>query len=174
MGRQWSYSQERFSYGCHPTPEAMEVLEAQEHFVPWRSSDADIDWRVPIRIGAVAIALLIAWAVVANGQRSPGRKTSAGSRTIIGLYGLFGGTIALLLTLREDSFCLRLRGRAPGSLSCSYRSFFGWDAEPILVEVLFTVVGAAVGAAAGMLVATWAGRHQHGTVGFGGASTDQT
>jgi hypothetical protein len=157
VGRQWSYSQERFFYGCHPTLEAKEALETQEHFLPWRPTDADIDWRIPMRIGAVVLALLIAWAVLANGERSPGRTTSARSRTIITLYGLFGATISLLLTLREDSLCL-LRGRAPGSLSCSYRSFFGWNAEPILVEVLFTVVGAAAGAVAGVLVARWESR----------------
>jgi hypothetical protein len=174
VGRQWSYSQERFFYGCHPTPEAKEALETQEHFLPWKPADADIDWRIPMRIGAVVVALLIAWAVLANGERSPGKTTSARNRTIITLYGLIGATIALLLTLREDSFCLLLRGRAPGSLSCSYRSFFGWDAEPILVEVLFTVVGAAVGTAAGVLVARWASRDQRGTVGLVGASSDQT
>jgi hypothetical protein len=143
-----------------------EALETQEHFQPWRATDADIDWRIPIRIGAVLVALLIAWAVIANGQRSPGGTTNARSRTIVTVWGLFGATIALLLTLREDSFCLLLR---PGSLSCSYRSFFGWDTEPIFVEVLFTVLGAAVGAAAGVLVAHWARRHERGTVGLVGA-----
>jgi len=172
VGRQWSYSQDRFFYGCHLTPEAMEALETQEHSLPFRPTDADIDRRIPMRIGAVGVALLIAWVVLANGQRPPGRTTSASSRTIIMLYGLFGATIALLLTLRGDSFCLLLRGRAPGSLSCSYRSFLGWDAEPILVEVLFTVVGAAVGAAAGVLVARWASRDQRGTVDL--VSSDQT
>jgi hypothetical protein len=174
VGRQWSYSQDRFFYLCKPTPEAMEALEAQEHSLPFRPTDADIDRRIPIRIGAVVVALLIAWAVLANAERSPRTTTSAWSRTIITLYGLFGATIALLLTLREDSFCLLLRGRAPGSLSCSYRSFFGWDAEPILVEVLFTVVGAAVGTAAGVLVARWARRDRRGTVAIVGASSDQT
>lgn len=171
VGRQWSYSQGRFFYGCHPTPEAMEVLESQEHFLPLMPTDADIDWRIPIRIGAVVVALLIAWAVLANERRSSGRTTNTRSRTIIALYGLVGATIALLLTLREDSFCLLL---APGSLSCSYRSFLGWDAEPILVEVLFTMVGAALGAAAGVLVARWARRDQRGSVGLVGAASDQT
>ena len=174
VGRQWSYSQKRFFYGCHPTPEAMEALQTQEHFRPWMPTDADIGWRIPIRIGAVVGALLIAWAVVANGQRSPGWTTSAWNRAIINPYGLFGATIALLLTIRQDSFCLLLRGRAPGSLSCSYRSFFGWNAEPILVEVLFTVVGAAVGAAAGLLVVRWVRRDQRGTAALVGASSDQT
>ena len=174
VGRQWSYSQDRFFYGCHLTPEAMEALGTQEHFVPWRPTGADIDWRIPLRIGAVGVALLIAWVVLANGQRSPGRTTDAPSQTIVILYGLFGATIALLLTLREDSFCLLLRGRAPGSLSCSYRSFFGWSAEPIFVEVLFTVAGAAAGAAAGVLAVRWARRDQHRSIGLVGASTDQT
>jgi hypothetical protein len=171
VGRQWSYSQERFFYGCYPTPEAMQALEAEEHFVPWHPMGADIDRRIPMRIGAVVVALLIAWAILANGRRSSGMTTNTRSRTIITVYGLLGATIALLLTLREDSFCLLL---APGSLSCSYRSFLGWDAEPILVEVLVTMVGAASGAAAGVLVARWAGRHQRGTVGLVGASSDQT
>jgi hypothetical protein len=174
VGRHWSYSQKRFFYGCHLTPEAMEALETQEHSIPFRPTDADIDRRIPMRIGAVVVALLIAWAVLANGQRSPGRTTSARSRTIIILYGLFGATIALLLTIRQDSFCLLLRGRTPGSLSCSYRSFFGWDTEPIHVEVLFTVVGAAAGAAAGVLVVRWARRDQRGSIGLVGASSDQT
>jgi hypothetical protein len=174
VGRQWSYSQDRFFYGCHPTPEAMEALETQEHFLPWMPTDADIDWRIPVRIGAVGIALLIARAVVADGRRSPDRMSSTRSRTIVILYGLLGATIALLLTFREDSFCLLLRGRAPGSLSCSYRSFFGWHAEPIFVEVLFTVVGAAVGAAAGVLVVRWARRDQHRSIGLVGASSDPT
>lgn len=174
VGRQWSYSQERFFYGCYPTPEAMEALEAQEHFVPWHPMGADIDWRIPMRIGAVVVALLIAWAILADGRRSSGRTSRTRSRTIIALYGLVGATIALLLTLREDSFCLLLRGRARGSLSCSYRSFFGLDAEPILVEVLFTMVGAAVGAAAGVLVARWARPDQRGSVGLVGAFSDQT
>lgn len=152
----------------------MEVLESQDHFLPGMPAGADIDWRIPMRIGAVIAALLIAWALLANGRRSPDGTTIARSRTIIILYGLFGATIALLLTLREDSFCLLLRGRTPGSLSCSYRSFFGWDAEPILVEVLFTVLGAAVGAAAGVLVARWARRDQRGSAGLVGASSDQT
>ena len=152
----------------------MEALETQEHFLPFHPMGADIDWRIPMRIGAVVVALLIASAVLANGQRSPGMTMSAQSRTIIILYGLFGATIALLLTIRQDSFCLLLRGRAPGSLSCSYRSLIGWNAEPILVEVLFTALGAAAGVAAGVLVARWAGRHQHGTVGLVGASSDLT
>jgi hypothetical protein len=104
VGRQWSYSQERFFYGCYPTPEAMETLEAQEHFVPWHPMGADIDWRIPMRIGAVVVALLIAWAVLANGRRSSGRTTKTRGGTIIALYGLVGATVALLLTLREDSF----------------------------------------------------------------------
>jgi len=174
VGRQWSYSQERFFYGCYPTPEAREALETQEHFLPWMPLEADTDRRIPVRIGAVVVALLTAWAVLANGQRSPGRTTIARSRTIITLFGLFGAAIALLLTLREDPFCLLLRGRAPGSLSCSYRSFFGLDAEPILVEVLFTVVGAALGTAAGVLVARWASRDPRGTVAIVGVSSDQT
>jgi hypothetical protein len=174
VGRQWSYSQDRFFYGCYLTPEAMETLEAQGHFMPFHPMGAYIDRRIPMRIGAVLVAFLIAWAVLANGQRSPGRTTSPRSRTIIILYGLFGATIALLSTIRQDSFCLLLRGRAPGSLSCSYRSFFGWEAEPILVEVLFTVVGAAVGAAAGLLVVRWARRDQRGSAGLVGASSDQT
>jgi hypothetical protein len=152
----------------------MEALEAQEHFVPWRTMDADIDWRIPVRIGAVVVALLVAWAVLADGQRSSGRPTVARSRTIITLYGLSGATVALLLTLREDSFCLLLHGRIPGSLSCSYRSFFGWNAEPIIVEVLFTVVGAAVGAAAGLLVARWASSDPRGMVGLVGATSHLT
>jgi hypothetical protein len=135
--------------------------------------DADIDWRIPVRIGAVGVALVIAWAVVANGQRFPRRTTSERGRAIIILYGLFGATIALLLTIRQDSYCFP-RARAPGAHPCSYRSFLGWSAEPILVEVLFTALGAAVGVAAGMLVARWAGRHQRGTVGLVGASSDQT
>jgi hypothetical protein len=174
VGRQWSYSQERFFYGCYPTPEAREALETQEHFLPWMPLEADTDRRIPVRIGAVVVALLTAWAVLANGQRSPGRTTIARSRTIITLFGLFGAAIALLLTLREDPFCLLLRGRAPGSLSCSYRSFFGWSAEPIFVEVLFTVAGAAAGAAAGVLAVRWARRDQHRSIGLVGASTDQT
>jgi hypothetical protein len=174
VGRQWSYSQERFFYGCHPTPETMEALETQEHFLPWMPTDADVDWRIPMRIGAVVVALLIAWAVLANGQRFPGKTKNTRGRTIIALYGLVGATVALLLTLREDSFCLLLRGRAPGSLSCSYRSFFGWDAEPVLVEVLVTMVGAALGAAVGVLVARWARRDQRGSGGLVGASLDLT
>jgi hypothetical protein len=174
VGRQWSYSQERFFYGCRPTPELIEALEAQEHFMPWRGMDADIDWRIPVRIGAVLITALLAWAVLANGQRSFNRTPSARSRAIIALSGLLGATIALLLTLREDSFCLLLHGRIPGSLSCSYRSFFGWNAEPILVEVLYAAVGSAVGAAAGALVARWARRDERGTVGLVGAPSDQT
>jgi hypothetical protein len=162
VGRQWSYSQERFSYGCRPTPELIEALEAQEHFMPWHPMGADIDRRIPVRIGAVLIAALLAWAVLANGQRSFNRTAGARSRAIITMYGLLGATIALLLTLREDSFCLLLHGRIPGSLSCSYRSFFGWNAEPILVEVLFTVIGGVVGAAAGALIARWVRRNGRG------------
>jgi hypothetical protein len=108
VGRQWSYSQERFFYGCYPTPDAMEALEAQEHFVPWHPMGADIDRRIPMRIGAVVVALLIAWAVLANGRGSPG-GTNGRSRASISLYGLVGATNAHLLTLREDSFCLLLR-----------------------------------------------------------------
>ena len=152
----------------------MEALEAQEHFVPWRASDADIDWRIPVRIGAVLVALLIAWVILANGPRALGRTASARSRTIISAFGLFGATIALVLTLRADSYCLLLHGRIPGSLSCSYRSFFGWNAEPIVVEVLFTVVGAAMGAAAGVLVARWARRGERGTAGLVGATAGRT
>jgi hypothetical protein len=174
VGRQWSYSQERFFYGCRPTPELMAALAAEEHFLPWRGTGAEIDWRIPARISAVVVALLIAWAVLANGRRSPGRTTETVNRAIIPLSGLLGAAIALLLTLRQDSFCLLLRGRIPGSLSCSYRSFFGWGAEPIIVEVLFTVVGAAVGAAAGVVVARWARRGDRGTTSLIGAPAAQT
>ena len=85
VGRQWSYSQERFFYGCYPIPEAMDALEAQEHFVPWHPMGADVDRRTPMRIGAVVVALLIAWAVLANGRRSSGRTTTTRSRTIVAL-----------------------------------------------------------------------------------------
>lgn len=135
--------------------------------------DADIDWRIPVRIGAVGVALVIAWAVVANGQRFSGRTASERSRAIIILYGLFGATIALLLTIRQDSYCFP-RARAPGAHPCSYRSFLGWNAEPILVEVLFALIGAAVGAAVGLLIVRWARGDQSGSARLVGASSDQT
>ena len=73
VGRQWSYSQDRFFYGCYLTPEAMEALETQEHFLPFTPMDADIDWRIPMRIGAVVVAL-----VIASGRR---RQRTAISRS---------------------------------------------------------------------------------------------
>jgi hypothetical protein len=153
--RQWSYSQERWFYGCWPSQDVI------ERGVPSRPTDADTDRRIPLRIGAVAAALLIAWIAVSKGRRevpTDGEQLPAAWTTtvptwvLVALSALGGGVIALLLTLREDSYCILFR-RLPGGLSCTYRSFFGWDAEPILVEALFSVVGAAGGAPIGLLAA---------------------
>jgi len=153
--RQWSYSEERWSYGCWLSEE---VFERGTPFMP---TDARTDWRIPFRAGAVVAGLLIAWMVVGNDRRlvatdrdqaPPPWATAGWTRVSVALYAFGGAVIALLLTLRHDSYCI-LFSRAPGGLSCSYRSFFGWDAEPILVEILFTVIGAAGGAVVGVLIA---------------------
>ena len=88
--------------------------------------------------------------------------TTSRTGLVVGLYALGGSVIAFLLTLQEDSYCIRF-GRGPGSLTCSYRSFFGWDAEPIVVEALFALIGRAIGAGAGLLVARWARRSERRT-----------
>jgi hypothetical protein len=153
--RQWSYSQERWFYGCWPS---QDVIDRVDPFTI-RPTDAHTDWRIPLRIGAVAAGLLVAWIVVTRGRRQvptdreqqPAPWTPTVSTWVLVAFSALGGAvIALLLTIREDPYCI-LFSRAPGGLSCTYRSFFGWDAEPILVEVLFTVVGAACGAAIGLL-----------------------
>jgi hypothetical protein len=153
--RQWSYSQERWFYGCWPSQDVI------ERGIPFRPTGAHTDLRIPLRIGAVAASLLIAWIVVDKSRRrssSDDEQEPAQSTTtvptvvIVELSALGGAVIALLLTIREDPYCI-LFSRAPGGLSCTYRSFFGWNATPILVELLFTVVGAIGGMAVGLSAA---------------------
>jgi hypothetical protein len=153
--RQWSYSQERWFYGCWPSQDVI------ERGVPFRPTDAQTDLRIPLRIGAVVGGLLLALIVLAKDRRRSSddreqqpapRTTSVPTWVLVALATLGGASFALVLSVREEPFCL-LRSRAPGGLSCAYRSFFGWDTEPILVAVLFTVCGAVGGAAAGLLAA---------------------
>ena len=153
--RQWSYFQERWFYGCYPSQPVI------DRGIPFMPMDARTDWRTPLRLGAAAAGLLIAWIVIGKSRRplpngrgqQPNRRTATVPTSVLVAFSALGGAvIALLLTVRQDPYCI-LRSRAPGGLSCTYRSFFGWDAEPILVEVLFTVVGAAGGLAVGLLAA---------------------
>ena len=154
--RQWSYSQERWFYGCYPSREVI------ERGLPSHPMDAVSDWRIPLRIGVVVAGFALAWAVVArvNGQgflrpaldaerRTAYRTTDGLIRILIILYALLGATIAFLLMLHLDSFCVR----AADGLACSYKSFLGWNMEPILAEVLVAIVGAVGGAGLGVLVA---------------------
>lgn len=160
--RQWSYTQERFFYGCYLTPELTASID--DRGVPYHPMGAHTDWRIWFRVGALAYGLLIAWIIVRTQDRATG-TIAIQPWVFVAFYALAGAVIALLLTLQADSYCIR-QGRGPGSLSCSYRSFFGWDAEPMVVEVLFALVGAVVGAAAGVLVAGWVRRDRPGTIGL--------
>jgi hypothetical protein len=155
VDRQWSYFQERWFYSCRPSAE-----EIESGITLYHPMGADIDWRISMRIGAVLTGLVIAWGVLrmVNRRDAPdaGRLASWSKGrwawVLVGLYAISGATIALLLTLRQDPYCV-LHGRGPGSLSCSYRSFFGWDTEPGVVAALFGVVGAVAGAGLGLLIA---------------------
>jgi hypothetical protein len=155
VGRQWSYFQERWSYGCRPSAE-----EIESQIMPYHPMGADIDRRIPLRIGAVLAGLVIAWGVIWMVNRRDLRDAGVLASwshdrwawILVVLSAISGATIALLLTLRQDPYCI-LHGRGPGSLSCSYRSFFGSDTEPGVVEALFGVVGAVAGTGLGLLIA---------------------
>jgi hypothetical protein len=141
--RQWSYTNKEWSYGCGPGSSM--------------PMDAKVDLRIPLRIAAGVVAFLLAWWVGRLlGRRRSFRPTTArekqllSSTILVAIYGLLGATLAIVLTFRQDSFCI-LRG--PGSLSCSYKSFLGWDTAPILVDALWVVVGAAAGTVVGLGVA---------------------
>jgi hypothetical protein len=145
--RQWSYTNEGWSYGCGPGSNM--------------PADAKVDSRIPLRIG-VGATLLLAFGVgrLLN-LRGAVRPARAGEKQrlstmlprnwmLIAIYGLLGAALALVLTFRHDSHC-SLRG--PGSLSCPYKSFLGWDTTPVLVDVLWAVVGAAAGTALALVIA---------------------
>lgn len=146
--RQWSYTNKEWSYGCGPGSNM--------------PADAKVDSRIPLRIGVGVAILLLAFGVgrLLN-RRGAVRPARAGEKQrlstmlprnwmLVAIYGLLGAALALVLTFRHDSYCI-LRG--PGSISCPYKSFLGWDTTPVLVDVLWSAVGAAAGTALGLVIA---------------------
>jgi hypothetical protein len=151
--RQWSFGQETWFYVCFPDRETIEE-GASSTGMPM---GATTDWRIPLRIGVVIAGLVLAWAVVNLNRRGLLGATSSAkepwttdrkTRILLAIYALFGVTIAVLVTLRQDEYWVR------GTFGPSYatRSFLGWDMTPVLAEGLFAVVGAAGGIAVGLLV----------------------
>jgi hypothetical protein len=151
--RQWSYTNQEWSYGCGPGSSM--------------PADAKIDSRIPLRIGAGVATVLIAFEVgrllKRRGDVPPARAgekqrlstTRSRNWLLVAIFGLLGATLALVLTFRGESYCI-LRGT--GSLSCPYKTFLGWDTTPVLVEVLWAGVGAAVGTALCLVIARfWQG-----------------
>jgi hypothetical protein len=125
-------------------------------------ADAKIDSRIPLRIGVGVATLLLAFGVgrllnrrgdvrfASGGERHPLSTARSRNRLLVTIFGLLGATLALVLTFRHESYCI-LRG--PGSLSCPHKSFLGWDTTPVLVDVIWAVVGAAVGTALCLVIA---------------------
>ena len=153
--RQWSYTNKGWSYGCGPGSNM--------------PADAKVDSRIPLRIGLGVATLLLAFGVgrLLN-RRGDVRLARAGEKQrlsttlsrnwmLVAIFGLLGATLALMLTFRQESYCI-LRG--PGSLSCPYKSLLGWDTTPVLVDVLRAVVGAAAGTALGLVIARSGHRYE--------------
>ena len=125
-------------------------------------ADAKVDSRIPLRIGLAVATLLLVFGVVRllnrrgdvrlarAGEKQRLSTTLSRNRMLVAIFGLLGATLALVLTFRHESYCI-LRG--PGSLSCPYKSFLGWDTTPVLVDVLWAVVGAAAGTALCLVIA---------------------
>ena len=102
-------------------------------------------------------------------------STIARTWILVATYGLLGATLALVLAGAIGNLIDRLarapgfgrgavvdvvRGRGPGSLSCSYKSFLGWDTAPVRVDVLWAVVGTAAGTALGLMIARLRRRYE--------------
>jgi hypothetical protein len=146
--RQWSYTNQEWSYGCGAGSNM--------------PADAKVDSRIPLRIGLAVATLLLVFGVVRllnrrgdvrlarAGEKQRLSTTLSRNRMLVAIFGLLGATLALVLTFRHESYCI-LRG--PGSLSCPYKSFLGWDTTPVLVDVLWAVVGAAAGTALCLVIA---------------------
>jgi hypothetical protein len=131
-------------------------------------ADAKVDSRIPLRIGLGVANLLLAFGVgrllTRRGDSPPRadekqRLSTKRSRNwmLVAILGLLGATLALVLTFRNESYCI-LRGT--GSLSCSYKSFLGWDTTPVLVDGLWAVVGAAAGTALCLVIARFGQGHE--------------
>ena len=160
--RQWSFGQERWFYGCFPS---REMIEGEAPFTGMRMGP-ESDWRLPLRVGIAVGGLLLAWSVVVLVNRRVRRDATGGSQEpwtadrwtwiLLAVYALFGATIAVLVTLRQDEYWVR--GTVGPSFST--RSFLGWDITPILAETLVAVVGAAGGVALGLLVASLCRRYE--------------
>ncbi|HEX6399590.1 MAG TPA: hypothetical protein VF108_03855 [Actinomycetota bacterium] len=117
---------------------------------------AATDWRIPMRVGVAITALVLASSVLVlvsrrglvgapGGSREP-RTANRLTRILVAVYALFGATIAVLVTIRQDDYWVR------GTPSFSTRSFLGWDMTPVLAETLVAIAGAAGGIALGLLV----------------------
>jgi hypothetical protein len=73
--RQWSYTQERWFYGCRPSAE--EIERHQGSFFPYYPMDAAVDRRIPLRIGLGLVALSLAWGLAARELRHPSDSTAS-------------------------------------------------------------------------------------------------
>jgi hypothetical protein len=69
--RQWSYTQERWFYGCRPSAE--EIERHKGSFFPYKPMAADVDRRIPLRIGLGLAALSLAWGVAGARATPPVR-----------------------------------------------------------------------------------------------------
>jgi hypothetical protein len=151
--RQWSFFQERWSYGCHPDPETIEQGFGLR-------MGAATDWRIPLRVGVGIAGFAVARAVVvlvsrpgllgaaSNSQGQPASTVDRRQWIFVAVYALFGAAIAVLVTLRQDEYWVRGTGGPPFST----RSFLGLDMTPVLAEALVAIVGAVGGTALGLLV----------------------